>query len=443
MSQTDTSPRAGGPRLEVVAIAAICVIALLGLWYVLSQRQQSLRSSAAGLDGLQVWLTANGVNSYNFAGGWPIDETSVDLLILPIYDTALGIARERPTTKEALLEQQDEYDLDPVQIRLKAHKVPTLLVLPKWRSGMRLTGRAHPVLLLEAKRVEQTLAALTRGTPELTQSASPFTPFRFKDPQGRNLTAEIYSPQTFKNADCTPLIGSPSAMILADCPLKIGKDEQEDGGRNRVLILSDPDLINNHGLRLGDNARIALGFLSERKDEGNIVIDYSRSSWLRDPRSEPERERTWSDLARFFAPPFLILWLGAGLLLILFMWRAALRYGPVLRERTGQGASKALAVAARARLMRLTGQDGALVRDYVAARIAAAAAAHFGPAHARHYSRQDTFLGYAERQYPAEAPRLRAVLDQVRDLPARISPADAIHLIDEFEQVLEQITHDA
>ena len=79
MSDTTTTPRSGGPRIEILVIAAVCVIALLTFWYVMSQRQQTLRSSPSGLDGLQVWLTSNEIRSYNFSGGWPIDQTTEKL----------------------------------------------------------------------------------------------------------------------------------------------------------------------------------------------------------------------------------------------------------------------------------------------------------------------------------------------------------------------------
>lgn len=444
MSDTATTPRSGGPRIEFLMIAAVCVVALLAIWYVMSQRQQTLRSSPSGLDGLQVWLTANDITSYNFAGGWPIDQTTVDLLILPVYDTALDEARTPPASKEEYLLQTDEYDFATDAILTKARTVPTLIVLPKWRSGMRLTGIAHPVLLIEPGKITETLDEVTGGgAAELVYGRTPFTEFSYRATDGATLRARLYAAQMFRSAGCDPVIGTSDAMVLGSCPLPAEAQSDDDGTRDRVLVLSDPDLLNNHGLRLGDNAQIAADFLSSQTDEGNIVIDYSRISWLRDPFQEPVRERTWADLSRFFGPPFLILWLGAACLFSLFLWRAALRYGPILRERAATGSGKALAIEARARLMRLSGQDGALVHEYAAARISAVAAALFGPSHARHYASEDEFLSFADRQHPDDAARLRSVLAEIRRLPARAHAAEAIHLIDEFEQVLEQITHDA
>ncbi|GAB2186756.1 hypothetical protein [Roseibium sp. LAB1] len=440
MSESAANTRPKGPSLETAVIALICVAVLIAGWYILSQRQQVLRRSPAGLDGLQVWLATNGASAQNFAGGWLMDQTSVGLLVVPLYDTLPDSDRSTPRTKEELLLQQDEYDLETAVISEKAERVPTLLVLPKWRSGMRLTGLAHPFLKIEADRLQAIVNTVTgtRGT-KIAAANRPFTEFRYRSQEGDALQAEIYAAQTFANESCRPIVGDTGAMLLADCPLA----QTGDGDEERILVLSDPDLINNHGLRLGDNARIALDVLTEKAGTRNIVIDYSRSSWLRDPVTEPKRERTWEDLLRFLGPPFLTLWLGTALLLGLALWRGFIRYGAIRDEETGPGAGKDLAVRARARLMRLSGQDGALVREYATARISATASALFGPAHARHYASEDAFLTYTERRHPGLAPRLRAILADIRKLPARLPATEAIQHIDQLEQVLEQITHDA
>ncbi len=440
MSETvnDQDPRP--LKLEIVIIAVICVLAIGAGWYLFSQRQQELRSSPSGLDGLQIWLASNGVSALNFSGGWLIDQTAIGLLVLPVYDTFLDQERKAPETKEELLQQQDEYDLESRILAQKAERVPSLIVLPKWRSGMRLTGLAHPVLNVEQTRLQALMRQLTGDRSFTTRGdGAPFKDFRYRSKDGEELTAQVYAAQMFTSKNCTPILGSREAMLLADCPLDAVSIRQDD----RVLVLSDPDLLNNHGLRLGDNAKIVLDLIRSKAGEHNVIIDYSRSSWLRDPASEPERERTWDDLLRFFGPPFLTLWVGAAVAMALFLWRGAIRYGPIRTGGNGPGTGKLLAVRARARLMRLSGQDGALVRDYAAARLTATAAALFGPAQARHYAGEQQFLEFAGRRYPAEAPRLRKVLNEIHRLPDRLPAAGAIHLIDELEQVLEQMTHDA
>lgn len=441
MSGAGTSSRSRGLNVEVVLIAVFAVLVVAVIWYTLSQRQQELRRSASGLDGLQVWLSSQGIGAQSFTGGWPLDQSAIGLLVLPLYDTLPGQSRAQPRTLEDLLYQQDEIDLAYGVIRKKASRVPTVIVLPKWRSGMRLTGVGHPHLRVDSDRIEVLFQHLT-GKPgvQLVEPRGAFAEIRFEAMSGEVLTAVIYAARLFKGAGCVPVIGRREAMLLADCPLATGD------GEDRVLILSDPDLLNNHGLRLGDNALIASALFGDLAGERNVVIDYSQDNWLRKPRAAARAERSWADLRRFFAPPFTLFWLGGALTLALFVWRGALRYGPVCAESwaesRGPGASKAVAIGARARLMRLSDQDGAMVRDYARARIAATAALCLGPAHARQRAGQDAFLAYVRRRYPDVAGPLADVLETIQAAPSRIGADEAIRHVDSLERILGQIGHE-
>ena len=202
------------------------------------------------MEGLQVWLKSQGVEAQSFSGGWPIRVDTVGLNIIPIYDSQLDEDREPPKDKQEFLLQQDEYDLYERGIDDKVSRVPSLVVLPKWRSGMRLTGLGHPVLLVERDRIAGILRQITgdRGA-RLGYSPSPFTDF---DVAGHpDQKARLYAAQMFTAEECDPLIGRRDAMVLARCPLP-GDEQDQDS----ILVLSDPDLMNNHGLRLGDNAHV-------------------------------------------------------------------------------------------------------------------------------------------------------------------------------------------
>ncbi len=437
MSASEDTRAPQGLKLEVVVFIGVCVLALGLVWYLMSQRQQELRSSPAGLDGLQTWLSAEDVPVQSFAGGWLIDEATVGLLVVPVYDSALDVPRVHPKTTEELLFQEDEYDLYLEGILEKAVQAQTLLVMPKWRSGMRLTGIAHPVLLVDPGAVEGTLRLVTGiERARLRPATAPFTEFDYPAKGGGTLKAKIYAAQTFDAPGCTPVIGRPGRILLGDCP--VAEDEEA-----RILVLADPDLLNNHGLRLGQNAEIARDFMAARAGgETRVLIDYSPYSWLIEAGANIGRERTWDDLMKFFGPPFLVLWLGVALLLAMTLWRAALRYGPVRDALSGPGAAKSQAIAAHARLMRLTDQDGPMVADYAAARVAAVAAALFGPALARQLGNEEAFRRFVRRRHPRHADRLDRVLTEIHCLPARISATEAIRHVDQLEDVLEAIADD-
>lgn len=432
---TARSVPAGLPvRADFLIIAVIVAIGLAATGYVLSQRQQALRSSPVGMDGLQLWLTAEGGNAQVFSGGWLVNPSTIGLLVVPLHDTDLDHALEPARTKEQLLFQQDENDLDWDTLLGKLGEVPSMIVLPKWRSGMRLTGIAHPALLVDEARVNALLHHLTRlPRIRLHRSQDAFTALPYRDKAGAELKTDLYAAQLFDAGGCDPIIGSGQQTLLASCLVP--------AVHKQVLILSDPDLLNNHGLRLGQNATIARDVLGSLAGEGSVFIDYSRDNWIAEPDEPIQRDRTWADLLRFFQPPFRALWLGAGFLLALVLWRSVLRAGPV-RPAPGAELGKLQAIQARARLMRLTGQDGAMIGDYATARIAATAARLVGPGHARQIGEERAFLRFVARRRADLSVRLEGVLTRLHGLPRRVPATVAIAHVDELEQILELIAND-
>ncbi|MEL6313541.1 MAG: hypothetical protein AAFQ60_05780 [Pseudomonadota bacterium] len=421
-------------KTETLVFGMLVLVAIAVLVYLSGQRQQALRTSPVGFDGLQIWLARSELPAQTFTGRWAVDRASVDLLVLPLFDTRLDRDRTRPQTKEDLLFQQDETDQRRSVLRAKATSVPSLLILPKWRSGMRLTGLSHPALLVEGGGLDDALKSLTGEEMRVARIPVPFTDFDYIGPDDARLRARLYVAQVFDGPGCEPIIGARNEMVLGSCPI--------EGSDQRLMVLSDPDLFNNHGLRLGDNAEIARALFSTFADQGQILIDYSERNWILDRTAIPERERTWSDLARFFEPPFSAMWVSAGLILALLLWRAGLRYGPITQEQSEIEASKLQAIAAQSRLLRLTGQDGALLAEYAQARVASVAFRLFGPSQARAGSDREAVLQHMGRHNPDRAARLRTVLETIDTLPARLPARDAIRHVDALETILETITHD-
>lgn len=426
--------RAKSPTERMILIGVVVLVAG-ALLYVLLNQQQQLRSSPTGLDGLRTWLVSEGHSVQNFSGGWSMDADELGLIIVPLYDTELDVDRTLPENQDELLMQQDEYDLEASPVLKKASRVTTLVVLPKWRSGMRLTGLAHPLLLVSPEQVEGDLNTLIvgRGARIVQKESEPFVSFDYRALDARMLGALTYTSQMFTAPGCTPIVGSADAMILGECPVSAGRT---------VLILSDPDLLNNHGLGLGDNAAIISDVVGRYSGGQQVIIDYSRRSWITDNDRTVQRDRTWSDLLRFLSPPFTLIWAGLFIALLLILWRSAVRFGPLRTSPNALGASKLMAISARARLMRLSNQDGALIHDYSKARLAATAAALFGSANARHYASAEAFLAYTQRRHPALSGRLVTVLNTLRSMPANATAPRAMAAVEELESILEQITND-
>ncbi|MEL6640916.1 MAG: hypothetical protein AAFP98_06320 [Pseudomonadota bacterium] len=430
----DAPKRIGADK---IILGLLAVLILGALFYISNQRQQVLRSSPAGMDGLQIWLSRNDIDVQSFAGGWPLNADEIGLQIIPLYDTDLDNRRVLPETQQDLLLQQDEYDLEGFEVREKAEMVPTLVVLPKWRTGMRLTGLAHPLLLAERERVATTADALiAEGNINIFDVRQPFTGFTYSSFDGDPQEAVIYAAQTLVAPQCQPVIGDESAMLLAKCPLDPASSKTD------VFVLSDPDLLNNHGLLLGDNAHVMRDWVGRQAGDARVIIDYSRENWLTEDVTASQRDRTWADLLRFFSPPFTLMWAGLVLAIALTLWRAAVRFGPLLKGPNLMSASKMMAIGARAKLMRLSNRDGSLAVEYSRARLATTATALFGAAHARQLSRPEAFLAYTKRRHPEHAADLTTALNVIEALPDHASPAQAMASVADLDRILETIKND-
>ncbi|MEL7459571.1 MAG: hypothetical protein AAFX45_07855 [Pseudomonadota bacterium] len=436
MSDAATEPRAKIGADKII-LGAVALALLLAVALVFSQRQQALRSSASGLDGLRVWLSSEGIDAQNFLGGWPVPAEDVGLLVIPLYDTAPGQERVPPKTKEELVFQQDEYDLSWSPIWDKADMVPTVVVLPKWRSGMRLTKLAHPALVSPGEDIQRLGRTIVAGADfNFAYARTPFSEFTYAGADGQRLGAILYAAQTFSSSQCRPLVGSREAMVIGDCRRRAGDSA------SRVILVSDPDLVNNHGLTLGDNAFIVRDLVKVFANDKRVLVDYSRINWLTTGNERSDRERTWADLWRFFSPPFTLIWCGGLLVFALVLWRAGLRFGPAAAGLSRQGASKTMAIAARARLMLMSGRAGALAEDYMRARLATTASTIFGTAHARGFSSPESFLNYTRRRHPDHAPALTEALNTIQSLPPAATARHAMDVIDTLDTILETIAHD-
>ncbi len=422
-------------RLDWIVVGVVVMLCIGIFLYLSAGRQYALRDSATGFNGLDRWLNSQGHVTQSFTGGWPLDRDTVGLLIQPIYDTYPDTDRSAAKTEQEFLLQPEEFDQSLEIIHDKAQSVPSLVMLPKWRSGLRLTGFGHPVLIVPRPAVQTILHGLVGpDVGRVFYARTPFSELSLAADDG--LVAKLYAAQVFEGRGCEPIVGRRGAMIFGLCPLP------GDGDQNQVYVLSDPDLLNNHGLSLGDNARIAAQLLPEIAGDRRIVIDYSDGNWLTEPERAVQRERTWEDLKRLFEPPFLTLWIGAALLLAVAIWRGGIRSGPIVSSQSPLGTGKRTANRVRARLMRMTDQDGALLSDYIDTRLRACATSLFGTSHKLSGQPEEAYLKYVRSKHPDQASHLERVIGAIRALPPHIAAADAISHVDQFELILEQLAHD-
>jgi hypothetical protein len=125
-------------------------------------------------------------------------------------------------------------------------------------------------------------------------------------------------------------------------------------GRNDVYVLSDPDVLANHGLDDGDNAAFALGLLDHLRDGRPIVLDETLHGFELVPS-------IWTQLGTF---PLVLLPVQLALLLAVVLWAAAGRFGPLVPPPPAIAPGKAFLVEQIAELLQVGGGSWQVLHRY-------------------------------------------------------------------------------
>jgi len=133
---------------------------------------------------------------------------------------------------------------------------------------------------------------------------------------------------------------------------------QVRGGDKPVYVLSEPDLMNNHGLAERSTARLALAIIASlRQGKGPVRMDVTMSGMGRTPNL----------LKALFEPPFRGATLATFLVAMLMALHALARFGaPLGPSRILVRGKKALA-SNSAELARIMGREAAMAPRYVQA----------------------------------------------------------------------------
>lgn len=426
----NAAPVSRGRGSGYLASAAIALAVIgVGLWVVFAARPQ-LGRSATGIDGLAIWLSASGMDARSYDGPPAFRPHAVGLRILPLYDANLTRTDLPFSSEEELLGSGTEFDIAAGVVRKKLSNQKTLLIAPKWTRAARHSGYAHASLLAPVDGINDSLRAVWGNFPLLRRPEDKFLELRTTAGRG----AALYAPQLFVSelaARCQSVIGGKEGHLLIRCLM----------GRTEFLAVSDPDFLNNHGLSLGDNAVLARDFVRNEAGRRPVVIDLSADP-ITVPPAAPVRHKSWADLARFFAWPFTMIWLGFLALLIVAVWRGGVRFGPPARIFDDRiGASKDVSIRAKANLLRLAGKDAEVLRAHVANRIRLAAGDLLGPA-AGQRDPAKAVLQLLRRRDAAGAAAFSDAFDAARFAPGAASPADLLSRLERFETQLEKVMHE-
>lgn len=237
-----------------------------------------------------------------------------------------------------------------------AHNV--LLVLPKWR------GRADPahrgwVGGVERLPSRDVLAVLTAaGVPASPQEggAQPGSC------AGTAARLDLVLPQLLSNADgrLRPLVTCGDGVLLG---------EMVDGPR-RVVVLSDPDALANHGLGRADHAAFALEIVERARPAGQtVIVDETLHGHERVPS-------LWREL---FVFPLLPAVLQAALALAALILSGLGRFGAPLPAPPALASGKSVLIDNTAALMRTAGHSAHALGRYFEAAVADVAAGLHAP----------------------------------------------------------------
>ncbi|TCT34791.1 hypothetical protein [Martelella mediterranea] len=401
---------ASGNSVPLIVLASVVIAGIALMFFSSSGR---IERSAIGTDGLGIWLAEQGLGVEKKAPEEIVGEKTPILRILPLYDTDLTAGRQDIEEADADYPRATLRNLSLETFLAKIESADTLVVLPKWRSDMITSGTADPGVLIP--QGQMTVFGYGRGSL-ITTAGDGFVQSAITgDQTGETFEgdAALYAPRVLRDSledVCEPILTlAGRGTLLARCADIWGEGLS-------FYLLSDPDLVNNHGLANGDNADLASRIISKLAEGRPVYIDTTTYANIADTSGLDPRQRSLADLRRFFEYPFSLFWIGIVIASGLALWRGSRRFGaPVGEAQILDVASKVRTIAASARLLRLSGSQDDLASAYLRARMV---------------TLDDIVLGAARRPMSGDevaAEILRRVRHRVPETGARLS--DAYHQV--------------
>jgi len=290
----------------------------------------ALSKTAVGYAGLRVLLDEDGVANVLDRGSRAPNQPVFSLVVL-----APPPGTEPKALLDAALPANDSQ--------------PRLIVLPKWEAlaDPAAFGRVVKGGTYNPKTLTAMLKSLSPTTA--VDHGRGLQPARFK-PYGLWTTpipghlAPIDTMQTIAGRDWEPLI------------------VRRDGGTvlarlkgSNLAVLSEPDLMNTHGLKDVDTAALALAVIAGlRKGGGPVAFDLTLNGMGRTP----------SLLREMFAPPFLGATLCAIFAAMMIGFHAAVRFGPPARRGPVYARGKTALVSNAADMIRMLHREPNMAGRY-------------------------------------------------------------------------------
>lgn len=317
-------------RLLIGWITAAVLVFMLSLYFMGSSEQSntsvgpsSFSRSAVGYAGLADMLQKRDL---------PVVKSRFDLLgqVTPVG--VLVIA-------EPLAGARNEQIMRTL---LKADNI--LLILPKWFGRQ---NPSKPTWIGDATHINSEAASwalhLVAPKADLTDVKSAnFTANSF------NLAPNIAAPIRLMHGDrLQPIIGTADRMLLG-----LLRDRDR-----KIWVLSDPDIMSNHGLAQSGNPALALAIIDHlRSGAGSIVFDETIHGFIAEPQNP------FKLLFRF---PFVIAVIQGVLALALLLWATVGRFGTPQPAPSTISAGRQQLLENIAKLVDTRGHRDVMIKRYV------------------------------------------------------------------------------
>jgi len=276
------------------------------------------------------------------------------------------VSRPEPGTAVVVAEPSLSRERGPgedVRLRQLLEEAPrALLVLPKWSGSPDPSRRGY---LASAELLPASVPAEVLGAAgiagQVTRVAESIAPGTWSGEL--HGAPDLRPAQLLVSKDLQPVLSSNGRLLVGERSTRGGK----------LLVLADPDLLSNHGLRRGDDARLAVALIERLRQGGGVRFDESFHGGAHD-------EGPWRALLRF---PLVLAVVQALLAAALLLWGGMRRFGSPLPADPPLAAGKAALIESMAELLRFGGHSAHALDRYLRSSLQEVAGALHAPGELR------------------------------------------------------------
>jgi uncharacterized protein DUF4350 len=287
-----------------------------------------------------------------------------------------------------------------------------LVVLPKWygsvERGQRWLADASLLPLRDVSDVVEALDLGEHAAVHRTVGPSDITPGR--------LRPVLRDPQLIGGSELSEIIAGRSGDRLLGRIDHMGTE---------VTVLSDPDVLNNVGLRHAENARFVVKLIDGLRDGGPVVIDETMHGYAQTP----------SLVRTVFEFPLVLASLQVLICAALAVWAAMVRFGPRRTAPPPIAPGKDFLIRNTAALLHYGGHHGHALRRYLALTVAAVRHALHAPALA-----PAALTAWLERVRGVRGGRI-SLVELERAIDTADSPTEVVELADQVYRWRTEMTH--